>query len=96
MPGKSKDILASPYWLPISILTYPLDFWQKIFAAGMAQSVEHIVHIDGANEGSVSTVGSAAGKRPEFVSAKRAASPLQGRAATIERTEHWFESRGLS
>ena len=31
-------------------------------------------------------------KRPEFVSAKRAASPLQGRAATIERTEHWFES----
>ena len=31
-------------------------------------------------------------KRLEFVSAKRAASPLQGRAATIERTEHWFES----
>ncbi len=94
----------------------------------------HIVHIDGANEGSLSAISvgiagiafaatrylprlthspcfrlwrmthwvttrivphsglSAAGKRPEFVSAKRAASPLQGRAATIERTEHWFES----
>ena len=38
-------------------------------------------------------MGSAAGKRPKFVSAKRAASPLQGRAATIERTEHWFESK---
>jgi hypothetical protein len=37
----SKDILASPYWLLIPILAYPLDFWQKIFAAGMAQSVEH-------------------------------------------------------
>jgi len=34
---KSKDILASPYWLPIPILTYPLDFWQKIFAAGIHQ-----------------------------------------------------------
>ena len=40
-----------------------------------------------ANEGSVSPVGSAKGKRPEFVSAKRAASALQARAATIERTE---------
>ena len=39
-----------------------------------------------ANEGSVSPVGSAKGKRPEFVSAKRAASALQARAATIERT----------
>ncbi len=32
------------------------------------------------------------GKRLEFVSAKRAASPLQGRAATIERTEHRFDN----
>ena len=48
--------------------------------------------IVGANEGSVSPVGSAEGKRPEFVNAKRAASPFQGRAATIERTEHRFES----
>ena len=44
--------------------------------------------IVGANEGSVSTVWSAEGKRPEFVGAKRAASLLQRRAATIERTEH--------
>ena len=34
--------------------------------------------IVGANEGSVSPVGSAEGKRPEFVSAKRAQTPLQG------------------
>ena len=39
-----------------------------------------------ANEGSVSPVGSAEGKRPEFVSAKRAQAPLQGTCATIERT----------
>ena len=37
---------------------------------GMAQSVEHIVHIDGANEGNVSPVGSAEGKCPEFVGVK--------------------------
>ena len=47
----------------------------------------------GANEGSVSTVWSAEGKRPEFVGAKRAASLLQGRAATIERTEHMVRVR---
>ena len=40
----------------------------------------------GANEGSVSTVWSAEGKRPEFVSAKRASSAPQAREATIERT----------
>ena len=40
-----------------------------------------------ANEGSASTVWSAEGKRPEFVSAKRAQAPLQGACATIERTE---------
>ena len=34
---------------------------------------------------------SAEGKRPEFVSAKRAQAPLQGACATIERTD--FESR---
>ena len=43
--------------------------------------------IVGANEGSVSTVWSAEGKRPEFVGAKRAQAPLQGACATIERTE---------
>ena len=43
--------------------------------------------IVGANEGSVSTVWSAEGKRPEFVGAKRAQAPLQGVCATIERTE---------
>ena len=32
-----KIFLASPYWLPIPILTYPLDFWQKIFATGIHQ-----------------------------------------------------------
>ena len=40
-----------------------------------------------ANEGSVFPVGSAEGKRPEFVSAKRAASALRARAATIEIAE---------
>ena len=44
-----------------------------------------------ANEGSVSTVWSAEGKRPEFVSAKRVQTPLQGGCTTIERTD--FESR---
>ncbi len=43
--------------------------------------------IVGANEGSVSPVGSAEGKRPEFVGAKRAQTPLQGGCATIERTD---------
>ena len=46
----------------------------------------------GANEGSVSTVWSAEGKRPEFVGAKRAASALQARAATIELSEHRFDT----
>ncbi len=36
-PTISKDILASPYWLLIPILTYPLVPWQKIFAAGIHQ-----------------------------------------------------------
>lgn len=40
-----------------------------------------------ANEGSVSPVGSAAGKRPEFVSVKRVQTPLQGVCTTIERTD---------
>ena len=44
-------------------------------------------HIGGANEGSVSPVGSAAGKRPEFVSVKRVQTPLQGVCTTIERTD---------
>ena len=43
-------------------------------------------HVHVANEGSVSPVGSAEGKRPEFVSAKRASSAPQAREATIERT----------
>jgi hypothetical protein len=37
-----------------------------------------------ANEGSVSPVGSAEGKRPEFAGAKRAGSPSQGVPAMIE------------
>ena len=41
----------------------------------------------GANEGSASTVWSAEGKRPEFVSAKRVQTPLQGVCTTIERTD---------
>lgn len=40
-----------------------------------------------ANEGSVSPVGSGAGKRPEFVSVKRVQTPLQGVCTTIERTD---------
>ena len=40
-----------------------------------------------ANEGSFSPVGSAEGKRPEFVSAKRVQTPLQGVCTTIERTD---------
>ena len=56
-----------------------------------------------ANEGSVSPVGSAEGKRPEFVSAKRVQTPLQGVCTTIERTDesrraHFpgaFEIKGL-
>ena len=32
--------MASPYWLPIPILAYPLDFWQKIFAAGEACGIQ--------------------------------------------------------
>jgi hypothetical protein len=34
---EDQKLWASPYWLPIPILTYPLDFWQKIFAAGIHQ-----------------------------------------------------------
>jgi hypothetical protein len=41
--NKIKDILARPYWLPIPILTYSLDFWQKTFAGGMAQSVDELI-----------------------------------------------------
>ena len=41
-----------------------------------------------ANEGSVSPVGSAKGKRPEFVSAKRSLGPATRSQATIERTDN--------
>ena len=55
----------------VSYSEFQLDILTKL--------AEHIVHIDGANEGSVSPVGSAEGKRPEFVSAK-------GRAESAPRT----------
>jgi hypothetical protein len=40
----SKDILASPYWLPTSILTYPMDFLAENFRRWHSSTEERLRH----------------------------------------------------